>query len=112
MGPTGMELPRPWGAARLCCSSAFGAVIWVRAAALVCFFFSQQMLLPCCCSPAMHPDKQTCMQADMHARVCVPSVQPDLCSMPTTQGSSTAPTIPSAAAHRFALRRLALMPGG
>lgn len=71
MGPTGMELPRPWGAARLCCSSVFGAVIWVRAAALVCFFFSQQMLLPCCCSPAMHRDKQTCMQADMHTHVCV-----------------------------------------
>lgn len=35
------------------------------------FFFSQQMLLPCCCSPAMHPDKQTCMQADMHTHVCV-----------------------------------------
>lgn len=89
----------------LCLSCSFGGYFWL------CIAF-QQTLLPCCCSPAMHPDTQSCVQADMHAHVRVPSVQPELCSMPSTQSSSTAPTTPSTAAHRFALRRLAVMPGG
>lgn len=58
-----------------CCKALLQLSVWCCYLGSSCsfglFFFSQQMLLPCCCSPAMHPDKQTCMQADMHARVCV-----------------------------------------
>lgn len=100
-----------------CCKALLQLSVWCCYLGSSCsfglfFFFPANaaalLLLSC------HAPGQTNMHAGRHACtcVCVPSVQPDLCSMPTTQGSSTAPTIPSAAAHRFALRRLALMPGG